>query len=152
MADKGALVLDSGTGYVKVGWASETFPNATYPALVGRPILRTQTKYKNVDIQPIMVGHEASRVRNLLDLSYPMETGIIKNWEDQNHVWKYGFDLLKVNTKETRVLVTEPVNNPMSSREEMCMQIFETHGFGKFQLQIQALLSAIGEGFTSTTV
>ena len=34
----------------------------------------------------------------------------------------------------------------------MCQHIFETHGFGKFSLQVQALLSALGEGLTSTTV
>jgi actin-related protein 2 len=152
MSDKGALILDSGTGYVKIGMATDTFPHSAYPALVGRPILRSQKKYNDVEIKPIMVGHEAAAVRNCLELSYPMQTGIIKNWEDQNLVWQYGFDMMKIDPKETRVLLTEPVKNPTESREAMCQHIFETHGFAKMSLQVQALLSALGEGLTSTTV
>ena len=152
MTDRGALILDSGTGYIKIGHATDTFPTSTYPALVGRPILRTSTKYKDIDIQPIMVGHEAAKARQFLDLNYPMSSGIISNWEDQNHVWKYGFDLLKVQPEKSRILVTEPVNNPTKIREEICQNIFETHNFDKFQIQIQALLSAFGEGCMSTTV
>ena len=152
MADNPALIVDSGTGYVKIGMATDTFPYSTYPALVGRPILRSQKKFNDVEIKPVMVGHEAAAVRNCLELNYPMKNGIITSWEDQNLVWKYGFDMMNIEPKNTRILVSEPVKNPTSSREEICQHIFETHGFDKFSLQVQALLSALGEGLTSTTV
>ena len=147
-----AVVLDSGTGYVKIGWSNEPFPYANYPSMVGRPILRTRTKYGDVDIKNIMVGYEAAKVRNQLDLSYPMENGVIKNWEDQIQVWKYGFDLMQVKPEKSRILLTEPVKNPTNIREQMCEKIFEEFHFSKFNIQVQALLSLLGEGLMTATV
>lgn len=151
-SSKPGLVLDSGTGYIKIGWANETFPYSTYPSMVGRPILRAKSKYRDIDIKNIMIGSEAAKVRHLLDLSYPMETGIVKNWEDQCLVWQHGFDMMDIKPKETRILLTEPVKNPLKIREEMCEHIFEHFEFDKFQIQVQALLAMLGEGLMTSTV
>lgn len=51
-----------------------------------------------------MVGDEASQLRSMLEVSYPMENGIVRNWDDMLHVWDYTFnDKLKVDTKECKV-------------------------------------------------
>jgi actin-related protein 2 len=38
-----------------------------------------------------MIGDEAAPCRSLLELSHPLEEGIIKNWEDMELIWEYGF-------------------------------------------------------------
>jgi actin-related protein 2 len=38
-----------------------------------------------------MVGEEATKARAVLDLSYPVNEGLVKNFEDLGHVWNYGF-------------------------------------------------------------
>lgn len=38
-----------------------------------------------------MVGEEASQLRQMLDISYPMENGIVRNWDDMGHVWDHTF-------------------------------------------------------------
>ena len=51
-----------------------------------------------------MVGEEASELRSMLEVSYPMENGIVRNWDDMKSVWNYTFfEKMKVNPKETKV-------------------------------------------------
>lgn len=51
-----------------------------------------------------MVGDEASQLRSMLEVSYPMENGIVRNWDDMKHIWDYTFnEKLQVNTKECKV-------------------------------------------------
>ena len=51
-----------------------------------------------------MVGDEASQLRSMLEVNYPMENGIVRNWDDMLHVWDYTFnEKLQVDTKECKV-------------------------------------------------
>ena len=34
-----------------------------------------------------MVGDDASKLRSMLDCTYPMENGMVRSWEDMEHVW-----------------------------------------------------------------
>ena len=42
LGDYHCVVCDNGTGFVKVGYASENFPRSIFPSMVGRPILRAE--------------------------------------------------------------------------------------------------------------
>lgn len=44
-----------------------------------------------------MVGDEASLLRSMLEVNYPMENGIVRNWEDMCHLWDYTFGPEKLN-------------------------------------------------------
>ena len=44
-----------------------------------------------------MVGDEASAVRSMLEISYPMDNGMVRNWDDMIHVWDYTFGDKKLN-------------------------------------------------------
>jgi len=39
-----------------------------------------------------MIGNDAAPLRHMLELSHPVEQGIVKNWDDLELIWKYGFD------------------------------------------------------------
>lgn len=45
------LICDSGTGYLKIGWSNEDFPTFTFPALVGRPLMRYEEKINDIEIK-----------------------------------------------------------------------------------------------------
>lgn len=47
------IICDSGTGYLKIGYANEDFPAHTFPAMVGRPLLRYEEKINNIEIKVI---------------------------------------------------------------------------------------------------
>ena len=71
--------------------------------------------------QDLMIGEEASELRSMLEVNYPMENGIVRNWEDMTHLYDYTFGPQKMDldTKNARVLLTEPPMNPMKNREKM---------------------------------
>ncbi|KTW29392.1 hypothetical protein T552_01345 [Pneumocystis carinii B80] len=125
-----SIVADNGTGFVKVGYAGSNFPDHVFPSIVGRPILRVEEQMIDAPIKDIMVGDEAAAVRNMLQISYPMENGIIRNWEDMQHLWDYTFnEKLKVDTRDRKILLTEPPMNPLANREKMCEVMIEKYGF-----------------------
>lgn len=38
-----------------------------------------------------MCGDEAAAVRQTLEIQYPVENGIVRNWDDMEHLWNYTF-------------------------------------------------------------
>jgi actin-related protein 2 len=70
-----------------VDFAGANFPTAIFPSMVGRPILRFEEKVGQCEIKDIMVGDEASKLRMMLQITYPLENGIVRNWEDVEYVW-----------------------------------------------------------------
>jgi actin-related protein 2 len=113
------VVCDNGTGFVKCGFAGANFPTAIFPSMVGRPILRSEEKIDNVQLKDIMVGDEAAKLRNMLQITYPLDNGIIRNWEDMEYVWDYTFaEKLKVNSKDCKIMLTEAPMNPTQNRKK----------------------------------
>lgn len=55
-----------------------------------------------------MVGEECTELRHLLDTNYPMENGIVKNWEDMGHLWDYTFgpDKMNIDAKVWNFMLT----------------------------------------------
>lgn len=51
------------------------------------------------------MGEEASECRSMLEVSYPMENGMVRCWEDMLHLWDYTFgpDRLDIDPKECKV-------------------------------------------------
>jgi len=147
------VVCDNGTGFVKCGFAGQNFPTAIFPAMIGRPIMRAEEKVGDVELKDIMVGEEAAELRTMLELKYPMENGIIVNWEDMFHLWDYTFyEKLKIDPKQCKVLLTEPAQNPKNNRIKMVQAMFERYGFQAVYVAIQAVLTLYGQGIQTGVV
>lgn len=98
-------------------------------------------------IKDIMVGDEAAENRNYLQVTQPMEHGIVRNWEDMKHLWDYTFDeKLKVDPRGRKVLLTEPPMNPKVNRQRMVQVMFEEYGFQGVYVAIQAVLTLYAQG------
>jgi len=81
-----------------------------------------------IGFQDLMVGDEASELRSMLEVSYPMENGIVRNWDDMVSLYDYtfGFSKLNINPSECKLLLTEPPMNPTKNREKMievCLEV-----------------------------
>lgn len=118
-----------------------------FPSIVGRPILRAEERIGSSIIKDIMIGDEAASARNFLQVTQPMEHGIVRNWEDMKHLWDYTFDeKLKINPQGRRILLTEPPMNPRANRQRMCQVMFEDYGFSGVYVAIQAVLTLYAQG------
>ncbi len=148
VASMPCIVCDNGTGFVKVGYAGQNFPTSIFPSMVGRPILRAEEAVSDaMDLKDIMCGDEAAAVRHSLDVQYPLENGIVKNWEDMEHLWNYTFyEKLQINPAENKILLTEPPQNPVKNREKLIERMFEGYGFAALNVSIQAMLTLAAQG------
>eukprot|EP01106_Pelomyxa_sp_JSP_P019138 TRINITY_DN93_c0_g1_i7.p1 TRINITY_DN93_c0_g1~~TRINITY_DN93_c0_g1_i7.p1 ORF type:complete len:430 (+),score=179.56 TRINITY_DN93_c0_g1_i7:89-1291(+) len=150
---KTTIVVDNGTGFLKAGFAGANFPATIFPSMVGRPILRSEEKIGNMELKDIMVGDEAAEMRSNLQITYPLDNGIVRSWEDMEHVWSYTFDeKLKVTPTECKVLLTEAPMNPKSNKEKMVQVMFEKYGFKGVFVAVQAVLVLYAQGLLTGVV
>ena len=82
-----AIVLDNGSSMCKAGFAGDDAPRAVFSTIIGR------NRYPDSNHSMVglgkndhYVGDEAQCKRGILFLTYPMEHGIITNWDDMEKV------------------------------------------------------------------
>ena len=145
------LVIDNGSGMCKAGFAGDDAPKAVFPNIVGRP--RMPGIIVGTEQKEVYIGDEAQAKRGVLNLKYPIDHGIVTNWDDMERVWHHTFfNELRTAADEHPVLLTEAPLNPKQNREKMTQIMFDTFNVPAFYVAIQAVLSLYSSGRTTGMV
>jgi len=142
-----AIVIDNGTGMCKAGFSGEDAPRAVFAAVVGVPKL--SPTMVGMGKKSHYVGADALSKKGILRLQYPIEHGIVTNWEHMEKIWHHCFfNELCVDPTERPVLLTEAPRNPKQNRERMVSIMFDTFEVPATYVQVQAVLSLYSSGRT----
>jgi actin-related protein len=111
-------------GMIKAGFAGDDTPRTMFPSFVGRRF----GQYGGGTISnDFYVGAEAQSKRGILALKYPIENGLVTDWDDMEKIWHHILnDVLRVASEEHPLFLTEGYLNPAANREKMAEIMFET--------------------------
>lgn len=148
--DNPSVVIDNGSGMIKAGVGGEDAPRVNFPSVVGKP------RFERVQMESdkeLFIGNDAIAKKGLLTLEYPLENGIVKNWEYMSKIWHYTYYTeLKIDPTEQPVLLTEAPLNPKKNREQMIEVFFEEFKVPAFYVFTQAVLALYASGRTTGLV
>lgn len=126
-------------------------PRSVFSSIVGHP------RHHGVMVGMLQrdkyVGNEAHMRRGILTMNYPIEHGIVTNWDNMEIIWHHIFyNELRVCPEEHCVLLTEAPLNPKVNREKMTQIMFETFNTPAMYVANRAVLSLYASGRTTGIV
>lgn len=145
------VIIEIGSGYVKAGTVEEQWPRAVFPCVVGRP--KMPGIMVGMDNKDCYIGEEALAKRGVLAIKYPVEHGIVTNWDDFQQILHHVFyNELRVTPEESNVIITEAPLNPKANREKLTQILFETFNVPAAYILNTAVASLHGYGKTTGLV
>ena len=151
MTQTPAIVIDSGSGSTKAGFAGAEGPRSIFPSIIGSP--KSTQQMVGGQNKDFFVGFEAVAKSDLLNLRQPIENGLVTNWEDMERLWQHTFyNELLVVPEDHAIVLTEKPMCPRMNREKMIQIMFETFHVKGFYSGVQAVLALFSLGKTTGVV
>lgn len=140
------LVVDLGSRTIYAGLSSNLTPPHCFPSVVGH--CKHPFIFPSIFGKSFLVGEFALSRRGIFNLKWPIQKGIVTNWEEMERIWRYMFyEKLKIDDPtQYAVVVTEPVLNPATCREKTAELLFETFGVKGFYIVVREVMSLFEAG------
>ena len=138
-------VIDNGSGYMKAGFSGEESPKVMFPTIVGKT--KVEGIYVGDEKKESIIGAEAEKKFGILDISYPIQGGVVVNWDEMERIWANTFyGELKIAPEEHNLLLTESPFITRKDREKTIEMMFETFNCASTYLVAQSVLAAYSVG------
>ncbi|KAF1744167.1 hypothetical protein MXB_1787 [Myxobolus squamalis] len=145
------VVFDIGSGVFKAGFGGEESPRVAFPSIVAHP--RHTGVLIGLCKKDFYIGEEAQLKRGILSIKYPIQTGIVNDWNALESILHHTYyNELRITPENHHVLLTEPPLNPKRNREKLAEIMFENFSVPGVFVAIQAILSLYASGRTTGTV
>ncbi|KAJ5075947.1 actin-10-related [Anaeramoeba ignava] len=139
------IVIDNGSSTIRAGFSGDDTSKSIFPSIIGKP--KDETKKDELELKDFYIGNEVQSKREFLKIEYPIQNGIITNWDQMEKLWNYVFEQdLKVDPKEYPILMTEAPFNLKPNREKMIEIMFEKFDIPSFFISLSDVLSFYASG------
>ncbi|XP_050684217.1 uncharacterized protein LOC126979068 [Leptidea sinapis] len=149
MSDKIGVVIDTGSQNSKVGFAGESSPRCVFPTTVAR--FRQQGI---LDALPeVYFGKEAIKRRGISTLTWPIQNGMICDWDEMEKLWHHIFytEMHVAPENAGAVIAIHPLTGK-SDKERIAEVLFETFLLQDLYLALSPALVLHASGRTSGVV
>ncbi|XP_037741952.2 actin-like protein 9 [Chelonia mydas] len=146
----GAVVIETGTGSCKAGFAGQQKPKSIVGTLVGH---LSERSIKSGRTGPDTFIGERARVQPNVEIIEPVRNGIIIDWEAAEVLWRHMlYHDLKVPPEEHALLMSDPPLSPTTNREKMVEVVFESLNSPGMYIAYHSVLSVYAHGKISGLV
>ena len=129
------IIIDNGSYYIKAGLSGEEQPRTIFRSLIGYP------KNKDCEIN-FLVGCDAEAKSDRLNISYPIEYGAVKNWDEMEKIWKHTFiNELAIDPEGHNIMLTTLPFSPKEYNEKSIEIMFENFNVNGFYMEYPGALS-----------
>lgn len=146
-----SVIIDSGTDTIKLGMAGDEAPRHIIPSLIGySPYPALDVAIDKVNYK---IGEKAFKKRGLLNTKRPIQKRKIVDFESMERIWHHSlFNILKVDSSENSVLLTESCEYTDTCRRKIAEIFFEFFNSPSIYLGNQGMLGLFSTGSTRGVV
>ena len=152
------IIIDLGSGQIKVGFSGQDFPKKIFNNYIGeskyKKLLKSTNKNNSIK-RDLYIGSQCDKNLNILKLRYPIKHGSFENSEDIFPFFNYIFSILNIPSDEINshpILLTEPLQNPIYNRENISHILFENFSINKIFFASQPILSLYSTSNTTGVI
>ena len=148
------VIIDSGSGYTKMGLAGTSGPSHVIPTILYRGERDVSSELCQAGIFPLLssyasnpltvIGNAAVKesIGDVFGSTKPIVDGRVKDWSDfEEYMFCCYSQYLKMDPTDRPCVLTEPPLNPAANREKLAEIMFETFGVPSMYIGVQAVLA-----------